>query len=101
MASTSISRLALGSARQIADAVTAVRGVAGLHPGRFGDAVFRADGGMVEGLKYRPEDDALEVHVIYKARSKRPLEEVAAEIRVKVASISKRAKVDVIFAEAR
>ncbi|GAB3072887.1 hypothetical protein [Corynebacterium aquatimens] len=110
-----MSSLSLETAREIADAVASIPGVAELHPGRYGNAVYRTQGGMVEGLNLREPSqqepgEVLEVHLVYDVAARRTIDAVAAEVREKVSSISDAkgsesgtgiSAVDVIFADAR
>jgi len=74
---------AAGRADRIAAAVTAVPGVAGLHPGLFGEAATYLPGRRVAGI--RVGERGVDVHV--SVRFGVPIPQVAERIRTAVAAI--------------
>ena len=67
----------------VAAAVLAVPGVAGLHPGRFGEVATYLPGRRVTGVKLGT--DVVEVHVV--ATSASPLLAVAQQIHAAVSAV--------------
>ncbi|WP_051026470.1 Asp23/Gls24 family envelope stress response protein [Nocardia higoensis] len=72
-----------GRADRIAAAVTAVPGVAGLHPGMFGEAATYLPGRRVAGI--RVGERGVDIHV--SVRFGVPIAQVAERIRAAVAAI--------------
>lgn len=90
--------------RTVADRLAArlrgIPGVAGLHPGRFGEVALLYPRHRVVGLRHTPE--VLEVHLVIDLSAARPLAEVAAEVRGVVTQELADAPphLDIVFADA-
>lgn len=84
MASVSVTQH-IGEA--IRDRALAVDGVAGLSIGRFGEALLRVPGGMIEGVRVTPHDSEapqVSVYIVYELASKRPIPEVVADVQAAI-----------------
>lgn len=71
---------------QIAEAVRAVGGVAGLHDGAFGEVATYLPGGKVAGVRVR--DDLLDVHIA--VRWDHPVGPIAEAVRRAVGPLDDR-----------
>lgn len=96
-------QLTAEAARAIVEAVTGLRGVAKLSPGRFGEVALLFPGERIHGIsRPSPRDDThLELHVVVDVRSEVVLAELGDAIRDTVRSTWPAARtVDVVFADA-
>lgn len=96
-------QLTAETARAIVDAVTGLRGVAKLSPGRFGEVALLFPGERIHGIsRPAPSDDTyLELHVVVDVSSDVVLAELGDAIRDTVRSTWPAARtVDVVFADA-
>lgn len=111
MASVSVTRAV---AEAIRDAAQSVEGVAGLSSGRFGEAILRVPGTLIEGIKLvdaapgagQPVSH-LAVYVIYDLSSRRAIPEIVTDVQDAVLAIPAVSegtgidRVDVVVADAR
>lgn len=90
-------------ARSIVAAVTDLRGVAKLSPGRFGEVALLFPGERIRGIRRgTPRDDThLELHVVVDVSAGVPLAELGAVTRTTVRNTWPAARrVDVVFDDA-
>lgn len=95
--------LTLPIASSIAAAVTELRGVAKLSPGRFGEVALLFPGGRVHGIRRpSPQDDThLELHIVVDVSAGVPLAELGDATRTTVRTTWPAVRrVDVVFDDA-
>ena len=95
--------LTLPIATSIAEAVTDLRGVAKLSPGRFGEVALLFPGERVHGVRRpSPQDDThLELHIVVDVSAGVPLAELGDATRTTVRTIWPAVRrVDVVFDDA-
>jgi uncharacterized alkaline shock family protein YloU len=97
---------AAGVAGIAAEAALGTVGVLALHGGAIGEVATYGDGGRVEGVRLRPSDGVLTLHVVVEYG--RPVDEVSAELRRRVrAALAQQApsaviaRIDVHVADVR
>lgn len=95
--------LTLPLATSIAKAVTDLRGVAKLSPGRFGEVALLFPGERVHGIRRpSPQNDThLELHIVVDVSAGVPLAELGAAARTAVGTAWHAVRrVDVVFDDA-
>ena len=95
--------LTLPLATSIAEAVTDLRGVAKLSPGRFGEVALLFPGERVHGIRRpNPQDDThLELHIVVDVSAGVPLAELGDVTRTTVRTTWPAVRrVDVVFDDA-
>lgn len=95
--------LTLAIATSIAEAVTDLRGVAKLSPGRFGEVALLFPGERVHGIRRpTPQDDThLELHIVVDVSAGVPLAELGTATRTTVRNTWPAVRrVDVVFGDA-
>lgn len=95
--------LTLPVAQSIVEAVTDLRGVAKLSPGRFGEVALLFPGERVHGIRRpTPQDDThLELHIVVDVSAGVPLAELGDATRTTVRSTWPAVRrVDVVFDDA-
>lgn len=83
----------------LAQQLAAVPGVAGLHPGQFGEVALLYPRHRVPGLQVKGA--TLSIHLILDLTAGRPLAEIAGEVRGLTAAVLPGLTADVHFSDAQ